>query len=100
VLSSSTWARALASLAQSSQRELTAPNRVLNLVQQVGLADVRCQFLTHLLVDHPRPTHYFYDVIPIEAALPELLDHQWDHYCRCYYPHALGLVGAEARQLV
>jgi hypothetical protein len=34
---------------------------VLNLVQQVGLADVGCQFLTRLFTDHLQPTHCSYD---------------------------------------
>jgi hypothetical protein len=73
VLRSSTRARALASLAQASERELTAQSSV-NLVQQVGLASVGCQFSTRLFADHPRPIHRSYDGAPFEAILLELPD--------------------------
>jgi hypothetical protein len=96
VLSSSTRARTLA----SRSNDLGWPNRVPNLVRQARLADVGCQFLTHLCADHPRPTHCFYDAILFEVAPPELLDLQWDHCCRCYYPHALELADGEARQSI
>jgi hypothetical protein len=73
---------------------------VPNPVRQAHLADVGCQFLTHLYANHPRPTHYFCDVAPFEAAPPGLLDLQWDHCCRCCYPHTLEPAGGEARQSV
>jgi hypothetical protein len=94
VLSSSTRARALASLAQASERELTAQSSTKSHSASWS-CKCRMSVLTRLFADHPQPIPRSYDGASIEAILLELPDLRLCYHYYC--PHALELVDGEVR---